>query len=251
MRYLGEFSIITKYFCFVGGTESCHLALSGNRGQEEARYVGNIQKHIDILKTYNEISIDGYRTVHESRPVIIAERIRINMNDMLRIYAYRLNKVIALISDEYCRKLVEKTLKDTKLYIRLISAPHALTGNFNCICGLFAHMVLTLEEATATTLPCNIDLSILLTSIIMKEIGISLCFSGDGFQFRTTKKGKGIGTTNLSKQVLTEKASSITGFPDELKMKLTAIISNDFGNTHSPATQLISSLTTAVDKLHP
>ncbi len=235
-KYLGEFYILHTAIIQRQRKEILEVTASGPQGQVVVYCHRNIDKYIHLFQKQLEVSIDGDMQIINGKQSIIASRIRIGMNDALEMNIGRLWDMVDTLSSSNHIKLTEAVMSDCSLYNKIISSPASLSGNYDFTGGVLLKTVKSMEMSLhIAQIEPEADVNVLLSGIIMKAVGISHCYSGNGFKFRLTKDAKHFGADNISHRIFLEKASLIDGFSESDIRKMENCILCDGSGYIAPA----------------
>ena len=234
--YLGEFYVLHTAIIQRQRKEILEVTASGPQGQIVVYCHRNIEKYIHLFEKHAEVSIDGDMQIINGKQSIIASRIRIGMNDALEMNIGRFWDMVDTLSSSSHIKLIEAAMSDCSLYNKIISSPASLSGNYDFTGGVFLKTVRAMELSLhiAKTEP-EADVNVLMSGIIMKAVGISHCYSGNGFKFHQTKDAKYFGAENIAHRIFLDKASLIDGFLESEIRKLENCILYDGSGYIAPA----------------
>ncbi|MFC1837893.1 3'-5' exoribonuclease YhaM family protein, partial [Thermodesulfobacteriota bacterium] len=185
-------------------------------GQAQA-YRGNLQLKIDAVHNIDKTGADLSLFLQTSKK---------NIDDMAR----EIRSLAESVQDPYYRKLLLAFLDDRAFTEKFTRAPAAKSMHHAYLGGLLEHTlaVAQLSETLISFYPA-LDRDLLMAGALLHDIGKTAELGFGAYPFDYTDKGRLMGHLVLGSVMIQEKASTISGFPDDLLTRLLHLVLSHHG----------------------
>jgi len=147
------------------------------------------------------------------------------------------------VGEPFYRKLLLKFFMDSSFSLKFQQAPAAKSMHHAYLGGLLEHTlaVAKLARLVADFYPA-LDRDLLITGALLHDIGKTRELAFDGFPFEYTVRGRLVGHLVIGVEMIQERISTISAFPEDLATRLQHLILSHHGRYEfgSPALPMIS-----------
>lgn len=193
-------------------------------------YKGILQLRIDSLKRVAESEVDM---------ALFVPSVQGNVSAM----AKELVKLAGSVENPFLKELLLTLFGERKLMAAMKKAPAAKAMHHAYVGGLLEHTlaVARLADSVSTLYP-SLDRSLLLAGALLHDLGKLKEFNFDSFPFEYSDRGRLVGHMVLGIEMIQEKITGISGFPEELADRLKHLIlshhgRHEFGSPSLPMMQ--------------
>jgi 3'-5' exoribonuclease len=206
------------------------LTLTDRSGELDAKMWDNAAEVLDTFQRDDFVRIKGLLQIFQNRPQLTLHKIQavpeseVDLADYLpaskrdRDEMFReLQGWIAGMSQPHLKHLLEVMFADEEIARAYRTAPAAKTVHHNWIGGLIEHVLsmCQLAKATAANYP-NIDLDLLLTGVLLHDIG-KIRELHYARTFGYTTEGQLLGHIQIGAQMVLDKLRSMPDFPPRMR----------------------------------
>lgn len=224
------------------------IYLSFEFGDRSGRIRGSLWKNVsaankeirvgDIVKIkgrvitfldYNHISIEQIRKATPEDNVTPEQFLQSTSKDIHEMYA-TLKSELSLIQNPHLQKLLKSFLTDKEFVERFCKAPGGKLWHHACSGGLLEHTlsVLLLVKSVIQHYPDSVNTDLILSAAFLHDVGKIEEFSTKGFIDYSTP-GRLMGHIAIGVDMISDKISQITNFPESLKQQLIHCILSHHG----------------------
>ena len=193
-------------------------------------YRGNLQLKIDSIRQVDKDAVD---------PSLFIQSSKKNIADMAR----EIHSMATSLQNPFCRKLLLEFFDDNAFFKEFQKAPAAKIMHHAYLGGLLEHTlaVSQLAEMLAGFYP-TLDRDLLLAGALLHDIGKTREFSFETYPFDYSDKGRLMGHLVLGAEMIQEKISALTGFPEDLSTRLQHLVLSHHGRYEfgSPCLPMVS-----------
>ena len=218
------------------------LMLSDRTGELDARMFDNVAEVMDTFDRDDFVKVKGLVQIFHNRPQLSIHKLR-RMEDSEADFAdyfpvsrrdpgemwSELRGIVARIGNSHLRGLLEALLDDEEIAARYRRAPAAKQIHHAFLGGLLEH-VLSLARLAKLTAEHygNIDLDLLLTGVVLHDIGKIYELSYErGFSYSTD--GQLLGHMMIALRMVGEKLRNLPDFPPRLRCLVEHMIISHHG----------------------
>ncbi|MGD9808532.1 MAG: HD domain-containing protein [Deferribacterales bacterium] len=234
--YLGDFTV-TYYEKLYNSNGHSYLkiAVCGNQGTEIAYCYERVDEHMHLLTKYEEVSIDGVRLTRNDRKFIKVCSMRMNINDLYRVYKDKLIELYKLVDETSCICYFEMLIHDADFMKKFCTAPASITSHHAYMGGLLVHTVNSMEFGLklleAETLPRVVSRAMLLTGLFLHDIGKAYCYDELESGFCLNQTGRNFGHIHMSCEIVDRIAKKVIFIEEEARVKLMNIVLSHHSNS--------------------
>ncbi len=193
-------------------------------------YKGILQLRIDTLSRITESEVDLALFVPSTQGNVT-------------LMAKELVKLAGSVENPFLKELLLSLFGERRLMQSFKKAPAAKVMHHAYVGGLLEHTLGVARLADSiTTLYPSLDRSLLLAGALLHDIGKLEEFSFDSFPFEYSDRGRLVGHMVLGIEMIQEKITGISGFPEDLADRLKHLIlshhgRHEFGSPSLPMMQ--------------
>jgi len=257
-KYLGEFTI-THYEKLLNKNNAPYIRMqvNGNQGTEVAFCYKRVDEYMHLLSKYDEVSIDGFRLTKNTNMFIKVDSMRMNLNDLYRVYMAKLKEMDRLIDETGCICYFDMLMNDDDFMKKFCTVPASITSHHAYMGGLLVHTVNSMEFGLklleADTVPRMVNRSMLLTGLFLHDIGKAYCYDIIGFDFHVNQTGRNFGHVYMSCEIVDRIAKQLPFIEEETRVQLMNIVlshhSNSFVKPMSPEAEFVCAIDTLSAKV--
>jgi 3'-5' exoribonuclease len=219
------------------------LLLGDRTGELDAKMWDNVSEIIDGFDRDDFVKVKGLVQIFHNRPQLTIHKMRrmdesevdygdyfpSSLRNQDEMWA-ELCGIVAGLSNPDLKALLEAFISDEDVSRRYRRAPAAKQIHHAFLGGLIEHVLSVCGLACATASHyTDIDLDLLLTGIILHDIGKIYELNYErGFSYST--EGQLIGHINIAMRMLGDKLRSLPGFPPELRTLVEHMILSHHGH---------------------
>lgn len=229
------------------------LHLADRTGELEAKMWDNVSEIMDTFDRDDIVKVKGLLQLYQNRAQFTIHRLRRLLDHEFDLADYfpcserdpeemfrELQSIIAGVENPYLHRLLIAVFEDPQLAAAYKIAPAAKTIHHACRSGLIEHVLslCSLARLTAAHYP-EVDLSLLLTGVILHDIGKveELSYARS---FNYSPDGQLLGHIVLGLRLLASKFDRVPDFPSRLRVLVEHMIIShhgelEFGSPKVPA----------------
>jgi len=193
-------------------------------------YKGSLQLKVDAVRQVDKGGVDFTLFMQTSK------------NDR-HVMARELESLAGSINNSSCRKLLRKFFNDTEFFEQFKTAPAAKSMHHAYLGGLLEHTlaVARLADMLAGFYPA-LDRDLLMTGALLHDVGKIREFAFESYPFDYTDMGRLMGHIVLGAEMIQERISTVTDFPEDLSTRLQHLILSHHGRHEfgSPSVPMLS-----------
>jgi 3'-5' exoribonuclease len=217
------------------------LALSDRTGEIEAKMWDNVAEVMGTFERDDFVKVKGLIQIYHNRPQLTIHKMRriddseVDFADYFPASARdagemwrELRELIAAMSDEHLRALLNAVLDDPEIAKRYRKAPAAKQIHHAWLGGLLEHVLSLCRLSCFAAEHYHVDLNLLLAGAVLHDVGKVYELSyGRGFGYTT--EGQLLGHMVMGLRIVSDKLRDLPGFPPQLRTLVEHMIVSHHG----------------------
>ncbi len=242
VKYKKSATAYAKGYKFTAGlsdmTGEIELKFWGGMDKDSVQKVYDSFKEDDIIHVvgtvsrYERVEIhvnEGRGIIEKAREYSSGDFVPSTKQDMGRMMD-EVNSAVSSVRNPHIKALLDAFFKDPSFVEEFKRTPAGITMHHNYIGGLLEHTIHVLEICKSLlSIHPQLDHDLMIAGALLHDIGKTREFRVTT-NIKQTPDGMLRGHITIGQEMLLEKIGSISGFPEELKMKIAHIMLSHHGN---------------------